>query len=98
MQGTSLAVQWLRLHACPAGGMGSIPGWGIRSHMLQSMAKTLKKKKISYQEEKKRNKKNNKKCNALKCSLEGPAEMTSFIQETSPYIVPAPGQDWEVRW
>ena len=26
MVGTSLAVQWLRLHASPAGGTGSIPG------------------------------------------------------------------------
>ena len=25
--GTSLVVQWLRLHASTAGGMGSIPGW-----------------------------------------------------------------------
>ena len=24
---TSLIVQWLRLHASSAGGMGSIPGW-----------------------------------------------------------------------
>ena len=31
--GTSLAVQWLRLHAPNAGGMGSIPGQGTRSHM-----------------------------------------------------------------
>ena len=26
--GTSLAVQWLRLHTSTAGGAGSIPGWG----------------------------------------------------------------------
>ena len=26
--GTSLVVQWLRLHASTAGGMGSIPGLG----------------------------------------------------------------------
>ena len=32
--GTSLVVQWLRLHAPNAGGMGSIPGQGTRSHML----------------------------------------------------------------
>ena len=56
--------------------------------MRQSMAKNLKKKKkISYQEKKSGNKKNNKQCNALKCSLEGPAEMASFIQDTSPYFV-----------
>ena len=31
--GTSLAVQWLGLHAPNAGGLGSIPGRGTRSHM-----------------------------------------------------------------
>ena len=34
-EGTSLVVQWLRLHAPNAGGQGSIPGEGTRSHMLQ---------------------------------------------------------------
>ena len=33
--GTSLVVQWLRLHAPSAGGLGLIPGQGARSHMLQ---------------------------------------------------------------
>ena len=33
--GTSLVVQWLRLHAPNAGGPGSIVDQGIRSHMLQ---------------------------------------------------------------
>ena len=33
--GTSLVVQWLRLHTPNAGGPGSIPGEGTRSHMLQ---------------------------------------------------------------
>ena len=28
--GTSLVVQWLRLHASNAGGDGLIPGWGIK--------------------------------------------------------------------
>ena len=28
-------VQWLRLHGANAGGLGSIPGQGTRSHMLQ---------------------------------------------------------------
>ena len=28
--GTFLVVQWLRLHASTAGGMGSIPGWGTK--------------------------------------------------------------------
>ena len=31
--GTSLVVQWLRLHAPNAGRLGSIPGQGARSHM-----------------------------------------------------------------
>ena len=34
-QGTSLLVQWLRLHARNAGALGSILGQGTRSHMLQ---------------------------------------------------------------
>ena len=33
--GTSLVVQWLRLCACSAGGLGSIPGQRTRWHMLQ---------------------------------------------------------------
>ena len=33
--GTSLVVQWLRLHAPNAGGPGSIPGQGTRSRMSQ---------------------------------------------------------------
>ena len=33
--GTSLVVQWLRLHAADAGGPGSIPGPGTGPHMLQ---------------------------------------------------------------
>ena len=28
-------VHWLRLHTPNAGGLGSIPGWGTRSHMPQ---------------------------------------------------------------
>ena len=32
---TSLVVQWLRLHAPNAGGMGSIPHQGTGSHMSQ---------------------------------------------------------------
>ena len=28
--GTSLVVQWLRLHASNAGGAGSLPGWGTK--------------------------------------------------------------------
>ena len=34
-EGISLAVQWLRLCAPNAGGLGSIPGRGTTSHMLQ---------------------------------------------------------------
>ena len=34
-QGTSLVVQWLRPHTPNAGDLGSIPGQGTRSHMLQ---------------------------------------------------------------
>ena len=33
VMGTSLMVQWVRLHAPNAGGPGSIPGRGTRSHM-----------------------------------------------------------------
>ena len=35
MSGTSLVVQWLRLRAASAGGLGSIPGQGTRPHMPQ---------------------------------------------------------------
>ena len=34
----SLVVQWLRLWSPNAGGLGSIPGWGPRSHILQLRA------------------------------------------------------------
>ena len=43
--GTSLAVQWLKHHAPTAGGTGSIPARGTRSHMLHGVAKKLKSKK-----------------------------------------------------
>ena len=33
--GNFLLVQWLRLCTANAGGLGSIPGQGTRSHMLQ---------------------------------------------------------------
>ena len=36
--GTSLAVQWLRLHAAHAGGLGPVPGQGTRCHVLQLRA------------------------------------------------------------
>ena len=33
--GASLVVQWSRLHDLNSGDLGSIPGWGTRSHMPQ---------------------------------------------------------------
>ena len=44
VSGTSLVVQWLRLQAPNAGGLGSISGHGTRSHMpqLQNMHATTK--------------------------------------------------------
>ena len=39
-----LMVQWLRLHAPNAGGLGSIPGQGTRSHMLQLRVRMLQLK------------------------------------------------------
>ena len=44
MQGTILVVQWLRLCASSAGGMGSIPGWGTRVP-TGSVAQLRKKEK-----------------------------------------------------
>ena len=42
--GTSLAVQWLRIHASNAGGLGLIPGRGIKiPHAPQRGQKTKKK-------------------------------------------------------
>ena len=32
---TSLEVQWLRLHVPKVGGLGSVPGQGIRPYMRQ---------------------------------------------------------------
>ena len=37
--GTSLVVQWLRLHTPNAGSLGSIPGQGTRFHMPQLRAR-----------------------------------------------------------
>ena len=42
--GTSLAVQWIRLHTSTARGMGLIPGWGTRSYMLWGTVKKKKRK------------------------------------------------------
>ena len=35
LNGTSLVVQWQRLCTLNVAGLGSIPGWGTRPHMLQ---------------------------------------------------------------
>ena len=43
--GTSLAVQWLRLQAPSAGGLGLIPGHGIRSYVPKVRPGAAKKKK-----------------------------------------------------
>ena len=48
-QGTSLVVQWLRLRASTAGGMGSIPGLELRSHMPRSRKKKKKERKKKVQ-------------------------------------------------
>ena len=42
---TSLGIQWLRLYAPNAGGMGSIPSWRNKILHATQMAKKLKKKK-----------------------------------------------------
>ena len=43
---TSLVVQWLRLCASTAGGIGSIPGWGTKIwHAVQSGQKEKEKKR-----------------------------------------------------
>ena len=41
---TSLLIQWLRFWASSAGGLGSIPGQGGRSHMLQLRVHMLQRK------------------------------------------------------
>ena len=46
MLGTSLAVQWLRLCASTAGGVGSIPGRG--TEILRALQRGKKKKKGKY--------------------------------------------------
>ena len=42
--GTSLAVQWLRLHASNAGGTGLIPGWGTKIPHAAGCSQKKKKK------------------------------------------------------
>ena len=43
--GTSLAVQWLRLHAPNTEGLGSILSWGNRFHMPQFKTQHIQVKK-----------------------------------------------------
>ena len=52
--GTSLRVQWLRLHPTNAGSMGSIPGWGTKvPHTVGCGQKFLNKiNKSSYTKKK----------------------------------------------
>ena len=52
---TSLVGQWLQLHAPNAGGMGSMPGQGTRSYILQLIVLMLQLK-ISHAETKKKKK------------------------------------------
>ena len=47
LPGTSLVIQWLRLCALNAGGLGSIPGQTTRSHMLK-LRVCMPKRKIPY--------------------------------------------------
>ena len=42
-RGTSLVVQWLRLHASTAGGVSSVPGWETK--ILHAAWHSQKKKK-----------------------------------------------------
>ena len=41
-------VQWLRLHAPNAGGMGLIPGWGTKIPYVVGMGKIKLKKKKNW--------------------------------------------------
>ena len=51
--GTSLAVQWLKLHTPSAGGMGSVPGRGTKIlHAARSGQKKQKNKKNKYRKKK----------------------------------------------
>ena len=53
-RGTSLVVQWLRLHGSYAEGGGSVPGWGTKiPHGVWHGQKIKKQSKKSYCEENK---------------------------------------------
>ena len=45
--GTSLVIQWLRLHVPNAEGPGLSPGQGTRSHMLQLRPSTARERELS---------------------------------------------------
>ena len=46
-EGTSLEIQWLRLHTSTSGGMGLIPGWGTKiPHPTCNTVKKIKKNKM----------------------------------------------------
>ena len=45
---TSLVVQWPKLCAPKAGGLGSAPGQGTRSHMPQQLRVCMPNKKIPH--------------------------------------------------
>ena len=47
MYGTSLMVHWLRPHVPNAGGPGSIPDQGTRSHTLQRRVRMLQLKNLN---------------------------------------------------
>jgi len=46
--GTSLGVQWLRLHASTAGGVGSIPGQGTKIPYASAWPKKKRMQFIIY--------------------------------------------------
>ena len=49
LRGTSLVVQWLRLHTSKAGDMGSIPGWATKiQHTVESGPQNKYTNKIAY--------------------------------------------------
>ena len=50
MRGDFPAIQWLRLCASNAGGMGSIPGWGTKvPHAVQPAKKLNKTEQNIYE-------------------------------------------------
>ena len=49
-RGTFLAVQWLRLQASTAGGVGSIPDWGTKIPHAPQHGKKKKKKTFTISE------------------------------------------------